>query len=180
MLINKKGNTGLTMSSNNNDNHGGSVYFYPPETVSGNVYNHINWNSSTLMTRGMVLAWTGDNVPTGWALCDGNNGTPDLRARFILGRDPRGGKNAKVTGDDYNIMKGVGGNQTHQLSVGEMPAHSHKTGDIPKYGTFCWKDGGCDPYWSKNSIIKESTTTGNNEDHNNMPPYFVLAYIMKL
>ena len=36
---------------------------------------------------GVIVMWSGsiDSIPEGWALCDGNNGTPDLRDRFILG-----------------------------------------------------------------------------------------------
>lgn len=61
-----------------------------------------------------------------------------------------------------------------------MHAHSHKTGYIPKYSTFCWKNGGCDPWWSIDSRIKETDPSGSNQPHNNMPPFFVLAYIIKL
>ena len=36
---------------------------------------------------GVIVAWSGteDNIPNGWVICDGNNKTPDLRDRFIMG-----------------------------------------------------------------------------------------------
>ncbi len=35
----------------------------------------------------MILIWGGEieDIPTGWALCDGNNGTPDLRNKVLVG-----------------------------------------------------------------------------------------------
>jgi len=38
---------------------------------------------------GTIILWYGkiDNIPPNWAICDGRNGTPDLRGRFIMGYD---------------------------------------------------------------------------------------------
>jgi hypothetical protein len=68
---------------------------------------------------GMILMWSGaaDKIPTGWKLCDGNNGTPDLRNRFLVG-----------AGDDYPVNNKGGQNQV-TLSVGELPKHSHDVED---------------------------------------------------
>lgn len=68
---------------------------------------------------GMILMWSGatNNIPTGWKLCDGNNGTPDLRNRFLVG-----------AGDDYPVNNKGGQNQV-TLSVGELPKHSHDVDD---------------------------------------------------
>ena len=41
--------------------------------------------------RGMILMFSGTNIPPGWALCDGNSGTPNLIDRFNIG-----GKNDDV------------------------------------------------------------------------------------
>lgn len=37
--------------------------------------------------KGLVCLWSGDivDIPSGWALCDGNDGRPDLRNRFVIG-----------------------------------------------------------------------------------------------
>ena len=42
---------------------------------------------ATAVPSGCILLWSGStgSVPSGWLLCDGTNGTPDLRDRFIIG-----------------------------------------------------------------------------------------------
>lgn len=64
---------------------------------------------------GCILMWSGAiaNIPLGWALCDGRNGTPDLRDRFILG----------VAASEEPGATGGAHNKT--LAVGNLPAHKH-------------------------------------------------------
>lgn len=67
------------------------------------------------MPVGGIIMWSGSvsNIPDGWTLCNGQNGTPDLRDRFILGAGA-----AKQPGD-------TGGSETATLSTLNLPAHSH-------------------------------------------------------
>lgn len=64
---------------------------------------------------GLVCMWSGaaDNIPDGWALCDGQDGRPDLRDRFVLG-----------AGNTYAAGE-TGGEATHKLTASEMPSHGH-------------------------------------------------------
>lgn len=43
---------------------------------------------------GVIIMWSGDenNIPEGYAICNGDNGTPDLRSRFIVGKDAESNK----------------------------------------------------------------------------------------
>lgn len=63
--------------------------------------------AATQLPRGIITMWSGatNAVPSGWALCDGNNGTPNLKDRFIVG-----------AGQSYGVGN-VGGSITQTPSV---------------------------------------------------------------
>jgi len=73
---------------------------------------------------GGIIMWSGTlaTIPAGWALCNGANGTPDLRGRFIVGASTdTGGTNS---GASYN--KGAtGGADSTVLNTSHLPAHTH-------------------------------------------------------
>jgi microcystin-dependent protein len=136
----------------------------------------IKEGGNALIPKGVIVMWTGTTAPAGWALCDGNNGTPNLKGRFIVGYDP---------GDtDYNAVNvspgKTGGEKTHTLSVPEMPSHSHtwlhgtEQDDSGSGGSNreYTQAGGSD-----SGVIQ---ATGGGGAHENRPPYYTLAYIMKL
>lgn len=64
---------------------------------------------------GVILLWSGSiaSIPSGWALCNGSNGTPDLRDRFVVG-----------AGSTYAVAA-TGGSATSTLTTNELPAHTH-------------------------------------------------------
>jgi len=65
--------------------------------------------------QGMILIWSGStgSIPSGWVLCNGSNGTPDLRDRFVVG-----------AGSSYNVSA-TGGANTVTLSANQITSHSH-------------------------------------------------------
>ena len=65
---------------------------------------------------GVIMMWSGTlaNIPSGFALCDGTNGTPNLLDRFIVSV-PNSGTNPG----------GTGGVNTYSLSYSQLPSHSH-------------------------------------------------------
>ena len=73
-----------------------------------------------IVPPGAILMWSGavDAIPTGWALCDGRNGTPDLRDRFIVG-----------AGGSYDVGD-TGGSNTVTLTTSQIPSHSHGAGTL--------------------------------------------------
>lgn len=110
--------------------------------------------------QGQITAWWGSLVaiPPGWALCDGNNGTPDLRDEFIV-----------VAGDTY-VPDDSGGTILHAhdfttLGHGHnIPGGSSLNGILPGY------DG----------LVIADVLTGTTNNGNILGPYYALAYIMKL
>jgi hypothetical protein len=114
-----------------------------------------------LLPTGIIVAWSGTTVPTGWVLCDGNNGTPNLANKFILGGPPYGQ---------------TGGAWTYTLTASQLPNHTHS---VPQ-GDTVWNNGSGNGYWGP----KQTGATGNckecgGQPYNVAPPYYSLAYIMK-
>ncbi|WP_435135696.1 phage baseplate protein [Formosa sp. A9] len=130
------------------------------------------------------------SIPTGWQLCDGTNGTPDLRGRFIVGYHS--------TDTDYNAIGKTGGEKTHTLTVNEMPNHNH--GGFTNHAgshthTMTFKtgssSGGGGTDLQPGTTVNETKTTSSSGNHNhtisgegggaaheNRPPYYTLAYII--
>ena len=139
--------------------------------------------SFNLLTSGMIFAWSGTVVPIGWVVCDGSNGTPDLRGKFILGQ----GQGLNLTN---RSLGDIGGRSTIKLSIKEMPNHSHtfnQPGDTIQRND--WNDivdwGGNHPQGAKPSFKGStpnsgSTSVGGNSSFDNLPPFYFLVYIMKL
>jgi hypothetical protein len=88
----------------------------------GTASNEISLNSdiavllSTLLPAGIITMWAGtvSSVPTGWFLCNGANGTPDLRGRFVYG--------ASVDGDENDVG---GSSNSSVISHNHTANHSH-------------------------------------------------------
>lgn len=74
-----------------------------------------NITPEMIIPRGIITMWSGaaNAIPSGWLLCNGQNGTPNLMDRFIVG-----------AGASYGVGS-VGGAATVALSVEQMPNHSH-------------------------------------------------------
>ena len=128
-----------------------------------------------LLPSGVVVSWWGSNVPSGWNLCDGTNNTPDLRNRFIMGKNP----GTNQTGPDGPI--------TITLTNNNIPSHNHylytysnsdSGGSVLGGGNYTYT---CQQY---GDIV--STVYGNSQGSNDTitipykPPYYTLAYIKKI
>lgn len=113
-------------------------------------------------------------VNRGWHLCDGTNGTPDLRNRFIYGGD---GTNNGTTG----------GEASHSLTINELPkftpsVRTSRVNSRPNTADLWHRDRNSLACGSNDVEVRSDpcSAIGGNQPHNNMPPYYTLAYIMKL
>lgn len=108
---------------------------------------------------GIIALWSGSivTIPTGWQLCDGTNGTPDLRDRFIIGAGP-----IKAPGT-------TGGAEAHTHIV-DIPEHQH---GIPS-GEGIYAGSDFDDATSPQALYVVSNSTAH------LPPYYALCYIMYL
>lgn len=150
---------------------------------------------------GVIVLWSGseDNIPTGWTLCNGQNGAPDLRDRFVVGAG------ASYTVDETGGAAGVA------LSVAQLPAHGHGAGTLsaqeagdhtheyedeytlsqvrvfdtgsgtqvcenPETDTKTTQSAGAHTH----TVSGTTGATGSGAEHENRPPYYALCYIMKL
>ncbi len=191
-------------------------------TVNDNVVG-VNHGSSLAMVNGklevaqsagipsgLIVMFSGTVIPTGWALCDGSSGRPDLRNRFILG-----GSGGEVGAAGGSGLSGSGGNKAYNLptskasavgitvtvgnttlTVDQIPAHNHT-------GKFTWNTtpnaGGYTSFTQGNTPTPETRTlnnsTGGSQPHTHtgsatqgthshtlstLPAYYILAFIIKL
>ena len=102
---------------------------------------------------------------------------PDLRGRFIVGYN--------VSDADYGDYGKVGGEKTHRLSVEELPAHTHGQ-NLWAGASDDWKGGGHHSWPNATSHHDRTTSFGKTDSagsgaaHENRPPYYTLAYIMRV
>ncbi len=137
---------------------------------------------------GIIEIWVGTiaEIPEGWELCDGLNGRPNLLDKFIRG-----------VPDAVTEAGTEGGQASVTLTIAEMASHSHNITEVPhshnsNMGTTDASNSGISQGSSSNypvgfQFFTRLTTvnanignTGGGTSHNNMPPFFEVAYIIKV
>ncbi|MBD3354156.1 MAG: hypothetical protein GF364_21925 [Candidatus Lokiarchaeota archaeon] len=146
---------------------------------------------SSEIAVGFITMWSGllDNIPEGWALCNGSDGTPDLRSRFLYG-----------VGSQSEIGN-LGGLNSHNHTYSQVPEHTHSINDpahehtinVSNRGVYDSPQGGPSVH-SLDGAPSVYTTdlsdpqlycqyTGSNDcstdNSTDLPPYYELAFIMK-
>jgi hypothetical protein len=139
-----------------------------------------------IIPAGVILLWSGSvaSIPTGWLLCNGSNGTPDLRDRFVVGAGSAYA--VAATGGSANA---VNVSHTHTAtSVVTDPGHVH--GGVPQLvGDIDRGDQASSFSIDATSNTASATTgvtvatsistEGSSGTNANLPPYYALAYIQK-
>lgn len=135
---------------------------------------------------GGIILWSGSvaSIPSGWYLCNGSNGTPDLRDKFVVGAGSSYAVAATGGSTDSIVVS-----HTHTAtSTVTDPGHLHSdTGSYQVWGSTSGPDsnqawGGTHNTSSATTGVTVATsisTTGSSGTNANLPPYYALAYIMK-
>lgn len=144
--------------------------------------------------EGVILFWTNpiSEIPPGWAICDGNNGTPDLMDKY-----------PKSVPDSSTDPGTSGGSNIKNLSASQLPSHNHSVGmdtsgehrhQVPgrniqgqddtnytsgqHYNGTASRDTGSTTVDHNHSLTTDSTGNSNNID--NRPLSFEVIYIQKI
>lgn len=143
---------------------------------------------------GSIKPWPAVGAPNSWMLCDGRAisrtlypdlfavlqttwgagdgsttfNVPDLRGKFVLGA-------GQGTGLTNRALAAQGGEENHQLTVAELAQHSHNYNNVNVAGSVV---GQGSP--SLGLLSQATSSAGSNTPHNNMPPFLVITYIIKV
>ena len=133
---------------------------------------------------GVIVLWSGSigSIPTGWVLCNGNNGTPDLRNRFVVGAGSTYAVDASGGSADAIVVS-----HTHTAtSVVTDPGHTHGTNTgLSGGGSFVAPGGGTfspatlPTATTGITVATTNASAGTSGTNANLPPYYALCYIMK-
>lgn len=148
----------------------------------------------SIVPAGVILMWSGSivSIPSGWLLCNGSNGTPDLRDRFIVGAGSTyavagtgGSANAIVVSHTHTATTSIAGATTgvylDNTQIVDTGGGLFPQGEQPP---LYWFVNGytaptvVDPGHT-HSASTSVASAGSSATNANLPPYYALAYIMK-
>lgn len=164
-------------------------------TVSGGLPS---WSAGGIPS-GCILLWSGSiaSIPAGWALCDGTLGTPNLVDRFVVGagftypvNSIGGFADAAVIAHDhtFSTTTSFDGSHSHINNNGGSVILGPRLNGLSQ--TNSAEEGAGDPNWyaanmqnagiHNHSVNGTTVSSGISATNRNLPPYWALAYIMKL
>jgi hypothetical protein len=134
--------------------------------------------AATPIPSGGIFLWSGSigSIPAGYVLCNGSNGTPDLRDRFVVGAGSTYAVNATGGSADAVVVS-----HTHSITD---PGHSHGiSNNVAILPTTANQANSVQPDDAIQSTVKTTgitiNTAGVSGTNANLPPYYALCYIMK-
>lgn len=149
----------------------------------------VTFGRDTEIPSGQIIMWAGalSNIPSGWVICDGNNGTPNLMGDFLKGHP------------DSTSSGSIGGASSTTMSLSQMPSHFHNLSTTTDGGhAHAWDlrvdvqegtdgnafDAGASPGTPTSAAGAHQHTfsfgqSGGDGSATNLPSYYEIAYIMK-
>ena len=169
--------------------------------VTGNIQAEIIDNLK--LPPGIIFPFAGQSAPDGYLICAGQEvsrqeysdlfevigelygsgdgettfNLPDLRGRMPLGKDNMNEQSAnRVENTQADSLGGAAGEENHQITVDEMPSHSHS---VLSWANNNSQNLGFSTNPTGGTHQAAVNASGGNQPHNNMPPYLTLNYLIK-
>lgn len=163
----------------------------PTQNLHATTKAYVDTAIANGVPSGAIMMWAGSlaTVPDGWLLCNGQNGTPDLRNRFIVGAGSTYAVAATGGSADAVVVS-----HSHSFSGNTSSAGAHTHGIQGHNGTVSGGNFVAFAQQVSNPLTTQGTesagshshsfsgttsTTGSSGTNANLPPYYALAYIMK-
>lgn len=160
--------------------NGANTFLLPSGSNTKIISDGTRFFATQTVPRGIIAMWGGllADVPAGWLVCDGTNGTPDLRDKFIVGAGNAYAVTATGGSKDAVVVA-----HTHTITD---PGHTHPTNRLAAYGDRYAPDFNSNGYVSDTLNPTGSSVTGiaiNSSGEagtdKNLPPFYSLYYIQK-
>jgi hypothetical protein len=159
-------------------------------TITGKVQSEttIKEFQTNFIELGLIAMWygTAETVPTGWQLCNGTNGSPDLRNRFVMGNGSTytigqtgGSANAVLLTHTHTASTSASGAHTHSIKIGSYGGTTGAGGRTATGDTWTnHSTGGAGSHTHTHTYSIASS--GSSATNANLPPYRALFYIIKV
>ena len=135
-------------------------------------------SGSTGIPSGVIMMWSGaaNAIPSGYVLCNGSNGTPDLRGRFVVGySNTDGDYDVGDTGGAKTDTVTISGSDTVNITI------SGTTGNVNQFGGSAYTSmySQANHNHSFSGSGSDTVNISGSDTVNTRPPYYALCYIMK-
>jgi microcystin-dependent protein len=166
--------------------------------VSAGSGNTPTWGTG--IPSGVIVMWSGSiaSIPSGWLLCNGTSGTPDLRNRFVIGafQDNSGVANTTITGANtltggskdsivvshthtFSGTTSTAGSHTHNYRLGQSDTSGNNIENGSNVGAYL-NNGDIQAAGDHTHTVSGTTdSSGASGTDANLVPYYALAFIMK-